>query len=279
MLINRSWAKNFPFLYRIPNYKIDSDIIAIEAGYNRVPPGKCQIFRRNVFILHYISNGKGIFLNRDFDAANGYFVAPNEFEIIKSDTESPFESYWIMLEGDGAAGLLKKINLTHNCIFTIEQKEDCIACIKDVLFNENYSNDAEEAYALQAALYKILSIHMKNIEIEATNVTSVAAIVANTIKKNYNTPIKINDLAHDFNISRNYLYTLFKKTYGVSPQEYLLMRRIEKAKQLLSNNTTDLSVKQISIAVGFENPLYFSRVFRARTGFSPTQYRKNEKQL
>ena len=120
---------------------------------------------------------------------------------------------------------------------------------------------------------------MKNIEIEATNVTSVAAIVANTIKKNYNTPIKINDLAHDFNISRNYLYTLFKKTYGVSPQEYLLMRRIEKAKQLLSNNTTDLSVKQISIAVGFENPLYFSRVFRARTGFSPTQYRKNEKQL
>lgn len=277
MLISRPRKKVFPFYIRIPNYKINSDIFAIEAGYNYVPPGLCQIFRRDVFILHYIASGEGVFLDCDFDESNGYFVVPNELEIIKSDKENPYECYWIMFKGDGAGELLEKLNLKHNCVFSVDNKQDCIDCIKEVLFKNDYSNEAEEAYAIQSALYKIISIHMKSAEIDEINTPSVAAVIAKTIKRNYRDPMKIAEIAKEFNISRNYMYTVFKKEYGISPQEYLIRRRIEKSKQLLTNNGARLSIKEISNAVGFENPLYFSRLFHARTGVSPSQYRKGEK--
>lgn len=279
MLISKPRKKVFPFCIRVPNYKIDSDIFAIEAGYNCVPPGLCQIFKRDVFILHYIVRGKGVFLDCNFDESNGYFVVPNELEIIKSDKENPYESYWIMFKGDGASELLEKLNLKHNCVFSVDNKQDCINCIKEVLFKNDYLNEAEEAYALQSALYKIISIHMKSVEIDEVNTPSVSAVIANTIKRNYCTPMKIAELAKDLNISRNYMYTIFKKDYGISPQEYLIRRRIEKSKQLLINNGARLSIKEISNAVGFENPLYFSRLFHARTGVSPSQYRKMTKEL
>ena len=103
---------------------------------------------------------------------------------------------------------------------------------------------------------------------------SIAQKVANFIEKSYYSQITIATLAKDFHISRNYLYTLFKQEYGVSPQDYLISYRIERAKKLLKNNRSYLSIKEVSTAVGFENPLYFSRIFRNRTGMSPSEYRK-----
>ena len=74
------------------------------------------------------------------------------------------------------------------------------------------------------------------------------------------------------NISRNYLYTLFKREYGVSPKEYLMTLRIQKAKLLFSDQSQPLSVSEVAYAVGFNDPLYFSRVFRKITGTSPSNY-------
>ena len=103
---------------------------------------------------------------------------------------------------------------------------------------------------------------------------SIAQKVANYIEKSYYSDITISNIAKDFHISRNYLYTLFKREYGVSPQDYLISYRIEMAKKLLKNTRDSLSINEIASSTGFDNPLYFSRIFRNRTGMSPSEYRK-----
>ncbi len=65
---------------------------------------------------------------------------------------------------------------------------------------------------------------------------------------------------------RNY----FKEHTGYSPYQYLLNMKIEKAKELLKKG--DLSVKEVSFALAFDSPYYFSRLFKAKTGVSPSKW-------
>lgn len=267
--------ENHPLFTLIPSYTINSDITVLEIGYNRVPPGKCQIFKRNIYIMHYIINGSGVFCHQHFDNTNGYLCVPNELEIITADEEEPYESCWIMFKGIRAAEILNQLNLKHNCVFPSKHNKECIEIIKDALFNRTYANEIEEAYMLQSVFYKLISLHMQDISENEIGSNSIANNIANYIKKNYLVPLKINDIAKTFHISRNYLYTIFKQEYNVSPQEYLISCRIEKAKKLLKSKSTPLSINEVATASGFENPLYFSRLFHDRVGVSPSQFRKN----
>lgn len=74
-------------------------------------------------------------------------------------------------------------------------------------------------------------------------------------------------------ISKFYFIKLFKKSYGVSPQEYYAKLIVDKSSHLLIN--TDYSISEIAKLCGVEDPLYFSRMFKKHTGFSPIEYRKN----
>lgn len=104
----------------------------------------------------------------------------------------------------------------------------------------------------------------------------MARSIAIYIEKSYR-DLTINTLAKNFNISRSYLYYVFKQAYGVSPQEYLMAYRMNKAKQLLTDKRQSLSVKEIAFSIGFDNPLYFSRIFHKRVGMTPTQFSKENR--
>ena len=58
---------------------------------------------------------------------------------------------------------------------------------------------------------------------------------------------------------------------GMTPMQYITFLRITRAKELL--RSTDYSIQEISSMVGYENPLYFSRIFKKQTGYSPSEYR------
>ena len=73
-------------------------------------------------------------------------------------------------------------------------------------------------------------------------------------------------------INRSYLYTVFKDKSGISPKEYLTRFRVRQAKSLLKE--TALPVSAVAASVGYEDNLYFSKVFRRVSGISPTEYRK-----
>ncbi len=84
--------------------------------------------------------------------------------------------------------------------------------------------------------------------------------------------LRIPDLAAMENLSHSRYITLFRRQTGVSPTAYLIGLRMEHACYLLSN--TDMSIKQIGISVGYEDPQFFSKLFKKHVGVSPLQYRK-----
>ena len=100
--------------------------------------------------------------------------------------------------------------------------------------------------------------------------------------------IMINEFANpDFSLTEivvqsgycdDYLRRRFKKSTGVSMLEYLTNLRINFAKKLLKENESlGYTVAQISLMSGFDDIGYFSRVFRRKTGFSPSQYMRKER--
>ena len=87
----------------------------------------------------------------------------------------------------------------------------------------------------------------------------------------FDRPISIGQLSKSLGYHRTHLSKLFKQTVGLSPMQYLMQLRLERAKTLLDSRFT---VEQVASSVGFSDPLHFSKQFRKRYGMSPTAYRK-----
>ncbi len=82
--------------------------------------------------------------------------------------------------------------------------------------------------------------------------------------------LTVCELAALCGISEVYFRRLFLRTFGISPKEYIIQKRIEYAKMLLS--TKDFSVSEVGILCGYTEPCHFSREFSKRVGVSPIQY-------
>jgi AraC-like DNA-binding protein len=95
------------------------------------------------------------------------------------------------------------------------------------------------------------------------------------IERHFNQPIKIPVLAAQAAVSVSYFFKLFGEDVGCTPLVYLTRLRIERACELLI--TTASSVKVVAIDIGYNDPLYFSRVFKSLVGVAPQTYRRLKK--
>lgn len=94
------------------------------------------------------------------------------------------------------------------------------------------------------------------------------------ISKNFNrSDLSLNEVASASNMSSCYFAVIFKQEVGKTFIEYLTLIRIEKAKELLT--ISGMRSYEISYKIGYENPTYFSSIFKRTTGLTPTEYRKN----
>lgn len=96
----------------------------------------------------------------------------------------------------------------------------------------------------------------------------------NYIDTNYlDASLDYRNLASESNISLTYYHKLFKKKTGLSPNQYILMKKLNYACDLLT--TSNLSISQISEISGFSSAYYFSKIFKLHYYVSPQDYRKN----
>lgn len=100
----------------------------------------------------------------------------------------------------------------------------------------------------------------------------LAQMMEQYLTDNLEQPINLETLEKRFGYTAAYLREIFRAVYQVSPQEYLLQLRIERAKQMLK---AGMSAKTVALATGFTDPLYFSKVFKKQTGISPSSYKND----
>jgi YesN/AraC family two-component response regulator len=114
-------------------------------------------------------------------------------------------------------------------------------------------------------------IHLEQSLLQEQNVVQLAESIATYLRQNYAEPFKNATLQNKFSYHPNHLTRCMKKVFGCTPLEYLLVYRIDRAKQMLL--TTAWPVSRIAEETGFNQLPYFTRLFRKYEGVSPIQYR------
>lgn len=132
------------------------------------------------------------------------------------------------------------------------------------LFKENRAKTMSIFYDM---LYRLSS------QITSGSVISQAAAY---LESNYDNPNLTNaELAKQCNISEVYFRRIFAKHYNMTPKQYIINIRISRAKQLLAEGA--LKVNAVAERCGFSNQYHFCRIFKERTGITPTEYIQQNK--
>ena len=92
----------------------------------------------------------------------------------------------------------------------------------------------------------------------------------------YDLPLDLNEISKQACLSRFHFLRLFREAFATTPHQYLIHRRIEKAKELLRSRR--LSVTDVCFEVGFQSLCSFSSLFRRCVGDAPVNYREREMQ-
>lgn len=100
--------------------------------------------------------------------------------------------------------------------------------------------------------------------------------VVNYISENYHEKIQLKDFADGMNFSYDYFQHQFKKLMGVSPQQFLISRRVEAAAEMLSAG--EASCTEIACRCGFSGSAQFSAIFKRERGINPLQYRQKTRE-
>ncbi|MFD0616137.1 helix-turn-helix domain-containing protein [Paenibacillus sp. GCM10027629] len=145
------------------------------------------------------------------------------------------------------------------------------------LFSDIYKEATTSAFGSAEIIVSLLQtllilLYRFTNQNQCASTTSIPQTVRAYIERNYPEDLSLTDLAGVVYVSPYYLAHLFKVEIGISPIQYLIKCRIDKAKKLLSG--TKLSVQDISMQVGYSNSNYFNLLFKKMTGVSPGKFRK-----
>ncbi len=124
-------------------------------------------------------------------------------------------------------------------------------------------------------MFTLLYLKAEDIPAPVFQSVSIYDEMLKFISENYDQNISLEDVAKKCNYSTDYVRHLFKKHTGMTFGNYLTNLRISQARLLLSS--TDKSVSQIASLVGFDNPDYFTNVFKKKTNLSPREFRRKSK--
>lgn len=262
------------------NNQITNRFYVSDIGY--YPKAKNHYRKRNKgssqFIFIYCTKGKGEIILDNVK----YIINPNEFFIIPkrtkheyfADESDPWTIYWFHFTGDIASELYNRYKITDAKNYkNIPFSKEKIVLFENIftLFDQN-NLESEIEYA------NLLSLNFVSTFIYQDPYFKVNNNIINSIKEflldNLDKKFTLDEVAEKFNYSKSYLHTKFKSSTGYPIMVFFNLKKTQKACEYLSY--TDLSIKEISFKVGFDDPLYFSRIFKNFMGKSPRNYKKNE---
>ena len=231
------------------------------------------------YIIHFILKGKGYYRVGDnrypLKAGDGFLIPPDMLTYYQADEKEPWSYLWVGFGGKNARQYLSDLGLGESrMMFQSDSGEELKQIVMEMLQHRQSSILTD--FKLESLLYAFFSVLAKTAvvpkqkyrELENQYVRRAVEFVQN----NYPRKIKISDVADYVGITRSYLYTIFMKSFGVSPQEYLSNYRITRASELLT--ITDLTVEMVAASCGYDDPLVFSKAFKKIKGLPPTKFLK-----
>ncbi len=236
----------------------------------------------NEFIFIYCTEGGGT-LNI---AGEHIEVLPNHFYIIPKNTahgyhageHNPWSIYWMHFGGIMAQSLFDRYDLNRQNAEIVPFESSRIHEFNRIfqVLNSSYVMSRLE-YANILGLNFISSFIFAEIghSMDVQSRDNLVDTIVEFLVQNLDKSLRFEDITEEFNYSSSYLFNLFKKRTGYSPLHFFNLKKTQKACEILDH--TDMSIKEISYKLGFQDPLYFSRLFKKYMGVSPRTYRLEQR--
>lgn len=233
------------------------------------------------FQLLYIASGKAHFHfdGKDQIVTAGHMVLyrPKEAQKYEYYGEDQTEVYWVHFTGGNVKNILRSYGLTDDkkvfyCGSGLDYQNLFRTMINELqMCKENYA-EILEMYLRQ--IFIMLQRYFLN-SLKTNNTHVVEEIDKATLyfNEHYSEDISIDDYAQNNHVSVSWFIRNFKQCTGSTPMQYILSKRIYNAEILLRDSS--YNVTEIAQIVGYDNPLYFSRIFKKLKGLSPSEYRKS----
>ncbi len=252
----------------------DSPVFVTEFGFNELnKPKTVGPYVRNTYILHYVLNGTCHFDGFEATAGEAFLISKNRLHYFKVDPG--YSHVWATFNGEGAADLLKTFGLDAYSHKRLKVSDRDLADRLCSEYKEKVLSNSDRNTA-KSWLYAMLPLLSDpDAQLEKTNPNILRA--AQYLEQNCHRKITMQELADVLHVSEKHFCKLFRKQFGIPPQEFLINTRMEKARQLLA--ATDLKVKEIAGSVGYSSQLVFSQSFKKRYNTSPTAYRQSRKKV
>lgn len=269
-------------------------IEASDLGYTKIPPGSpyppgehpesYTLNQREGRVLDeyqiiYITRGKGRFWSTRsghiaIKVGIVFLLFPGVRHRYHPDPETGWDEQWIGFSGEYATRIMDAMFSPEDPVHAIGHHPEM-----QLLFTECCELAQHGAYGFRDRIaVKILEI-LVQLSLQTKRETSATSQYESTISKacqqmldSIESPFDTDEFVRANGLSHSSFRRHFKLQTGMAPIDYLLDLRLQKARRLLMHTT--LPVKVIAEACGFDNPLYFSRYFKKRTGVPPTLARK-----
>lgn len=236
------------------------------------------------FQIIYIASGRAYFHFGSPDnetvvtAGNIVLFRPKELQKYEYYGIDKTEVYWVHFTGSDVKNILRKYGFSDDKrVLTVGTSLEYERIFKKIILElQRCQDDYEEMMTL---LLRQLLISFRR-ELKKEHVFKNEYLdremeeAAAYFNENYNRNISIEEYAACRGMSVSWFIRNFKKYTGTTPMQFVTSIRITNAQMLLE--TTNYAVNEISRIVGYDNPLYFSRLFRKQKGCSPSQCRKKE---
>lgn len=237
------------------------------------------------FQIIYIAAGCGHFHFDTVDneiivpAGNIVIFRPKELQKYEYYGKDKTEVYWIHFTGSDVKNILKKYGFPDNeRIFPVGTSMEYERIFKRIIIELQRCQDNYEEM-LTLLLRHLLIIFQRELSREQVLKNEYLDHEMDTavtyFNENYNRDINIEEYATSKGMSVSWFIRSFKKFTGSTPMQFIVALRVNNAQVLLE--TTNYSINEISKIVGYDNQLYFSRLFHKLKGFSPREYRKTRK--
>lgn len=235
------------------------------------------------YMLIYVHSGKMQLHANDSEdiiicEGTCFLYRPGQDQLYRSIEQSPVKCFWIHFTGYGVPELLHSLNINEISLFSGKINNEIPSLMKMIIDETQYKKYGYETI-VASLLMQCITVISRNIAACSTasalkNTGGNIELTLNYIYSNYTGDIKVSELASMSGLCVNRYINVFRDFTGFTPKEYIIHFRLQKACELF--NSTNFSVKQVSLMVGFQNQLYFSRIFKKYHGITPSEYRKGQ---
>ena len=235
--------------------------------------------------LIYISAGQ-VYFNFDnkeietvIKAGNMVLFRPKEFQKYEYYGIDKTEVYWVHFTGSDVKNILRNYGIKDDLhYFFVGTSLEYERIYKKMISELQRCQDNYEEMLSILMRQLLICIHrelQKERKISDIYLDNEMDMATQYFTDNYSSDISIEEYASSRGMSISWFIRNFKKFTGITPMHFIVATRISNAQLLLE--TTKYSISEISRIVGYDNPLYFSRLFHKVKGFAPSEYRKSIK--